>query len=86
LDHVLVEDLKLNKEYLFPCKKLLSSSKDDKQLTRELTCANLNEIGTPHIGKKTEYEITVVTSDKRDAGTTQNAWIGKKPCYLGIFC
>lgn len=75
LDNVLVEDLNTKKEYKFPCNKWLSKSKDDKQLTRELTCINSGEIGTPQVGERTEYEITVVTSDKRDAGTTQNAII-----------
>ena len=75
LESVVVEDLNSHKEYKFPCKKWLSGSKDDKQMTRELTCANTDDIGTPKVGERTEYEITVVTSDKRDAGTTQNAMI-----------
>ena len=81
LENVIVEDLNTRKEYKFPCNKWLSKSKDDKQLTRELTCINTGEIGTPKIGERTEYEITMVTSDKRDAGTTQNvmiALIGEK--------
>lgn len=61
--------------YNFPCNKWLSLSKDDKQIVRELTCANNDNIGTPHVGERTAYEIIVVTSDKRDAGTTQNGWI-----------
>jgi hypothetical protein len=76
LNHVLIEDVESKRNYRFECNKWLSISKDDKQIVRELVCTT-NERGrtTPKAGVKTDYEINVLTSDRRDAGTTQNAWI-----------
>lgn len=74
LEEVIIEDLSAKKEYKFPCNKWLSKSKDDKQLMRDLVCSN-KDIGTPRVGEKTEYEVTIITSDKQEAGTKQNAWI-----------
>ena len=70
LEYVKVEDLgNRGKTYKFDCNKWLSLSKDDKQLVRELT-PNMSgdDQGTPRPGDKTNYEITVVTSDERNAG------------------
>jgi len=36
-----VEETSTGQRYLFPCSQWLSTSKDDKQICRELTCANL---------------------------------------------
>ena len=71
-----IEDLTRNKTYVFHCNKWLSLAKDDKQLVRELT-PELNEenSGTPRMGERTEYEITVYTSDERNAGTKENVFI-----------
>jgi hypothetical protein len=85
LEYVTVEDKHTGKTYMFPCNKWLSSTKEDKQIVRELVCENDSTDGsrrgslTP--GGKVPYEIEVVTSDKQSAGTTQHGWIiieGKK--------
>ena len=71
LEYVKVEDLgNRGKTYKFDCNKWLSLSKDDKQLVRELTpnMAEDDGRGTPRPGDKTTYEITVMTSDERNAG------------------
>lgn len=79
LEYVKVEDLESGQTYMFPCNKWLSSKHDDKQVVRELVCENESGDGsrrgslTP--GGKVPYEIEVTTSDKKNAGTTQNAWI-----------
>lgn len=39
--HVEVEDLKGGQKYMFPCNRWLSKNDDDKQVCRELSCANL---------------------------------------------
>jgi hypothetical protein len=75
LNHVLVEDVNLKRQFKFECNKWLSLSKDDKQIVRELICLANERSMTPKLGVKTDYEININTSDKRDAGTTQNAWI-----------
>jgi len=77
LEYVKIEDLTRNKSYLFNCNKWLSTSKDDRQLVRELT-PTLDEESrsdTPRQGERTEYEITVMTSDEPSAGTKENAFI-----------
>ncbi len=64
---------------MFPCNKWLSSKKDDKQVLRELVCENdsreRSRRGSLTPGGKVQYEIEVTTSDKQNAGTTQNGWI-----------
>ena len=85
LEYVLVEDTQTGQHYKYPCNKWLSSKKDDKQIVRELVCdensSNTSRRGSTTPGGRVSYEIEVTTSDKRDAGTTQNGWvilIGKK--------
>ena len=39
--HVEVEDVNARQRYMFPCNRWLSKSDDDKQICRELSCANL---------------------------------------------
>lgn len=79
LESVKVEDLEGGHTYMFHCDKWLSSKHDDKQTVRELLCDNESGLNsrrsslTP--GGKVPYEIEVTTSDKKNAGTTQNAWI-----------
>ena len=76
LEYVKIEDISQNKTYVFNCNKWLSLSKEDKQLVRELTPElNEDDRGTPRMGERTEYEITVTTSDERNAGTKENAFI-----------
>ncbi|XP_022094211.1 lipoxygenase homology domain-containing protein 1-like isoform X2 [Acanthaster planci] len=73
LEYVEIVDESKNQTYMFPCNRWLARDEDDKQIMRELTCASLN---TPRDDKeKITYEISVTTTDKRDAGTTQNAWV-----------
>jgi len=41
LAEIEVEDTSSGQKYVFPCGRWLSKSEDDKQICRELTCANL---------------------------------------------
>jgi len=79
LEYVKVEDEQTGQTYMFPCNKWLSATKDDKQVLRELVCENEsrngNRRGSLTPGGKVLYEIEVTTSDKQNAGTTQNGWI-----------
>lgn len=78
LEYVKVEDTNTNRTYMFPCKKWLSAKHDDKQIVRELTCADDSLAGSRlslSESGKIPYEIEVTTSDKQDAGTTQNGWL-----------
>ncbi|XP_013416715.1 lipoxygenase homology domain-containing protein 1 isoform X2 [Lingula anatina] len=73
LDYIEVEDLGSKKKYIFPCGRWLSTKEDDKQIIRELSCSSPSTPGSKK--KQNTYEITVTTSDKKDGGTTQNAWL-----------
>jgi hypothetical protein len=79
LEYVQVEDTQTGQIYMFPCNKWLSSKKDDKQIVRELVCnndsSNASRRGSLTPGGKIPYEIEITTSDKQNAGTTQNGWI-----------
>jgi hypothetical protein len=69
LEYVKIEDLQMNKTYIFNCNKWLSLSKDDKQLVRELTPEISEKLkNSPTVGDKTTYEITVITADEPNAG------------------
>ncbi|CAH1787210.1 unnamed protein product [Owenia fusiformis] len=72
LAHVEVEDVSGKKKFMFPCNRWLSKSEDDKQIIRELTCANLS---APSPKDKISYEIEVTTSDKANAGMVHNGWL-----------
>ena len=72
--------------FVFPCNQWLSSSEGDKQLCRELICQNSSSPndhrdrrGTMtderESGRAGGWEISVVTGDKREAGTQHHAWI-----------
>lgn len=79
LEYIQIEDLETKQKYTFPCGKWLSLKKDDKQIVRELVCdensssSHRRSSMTP--GGKIFYEVEVITSDKREAGTSQNAWV-----------
>lgn len=77
LSNIKIEDQGNRKVFNFKCNKWLSLSKDDKQIVRELKPDTIDEPGvlTPRIGEKASYEITVMTSDERNAGTKQNGFI-----------
>jgi hypothetical protein len=79
LDFIKVEDLATGRSFNFKCNKWLSLSKDDKQIVRDLKpdeeTMESARMSTPKAGDKTNYEISVVTSDERNAGTKQNAFI-----------
>ena len=79
LEHVEVEDTETGQTYMFPCNQWLSSKRDDKQIVRELVCSNDSSRGSRRASMtptgKIPYQIDIVTSDKQDASTTQNAWI-----------
>ncbi len=46
LTHIEVDDTAARRKYMFPCNKWLSKSDDDKQICRELACANLPSPGS----------------------------------------
>lgn len=79
LESIKVEDLSTGKAFTFNCNKWLSLSKDDKQIVRELKCDDSGSRdgrgGTPRIGDKVTYEVSITTADERSAGTKQNAFI-----------
>ncbi|XP_071500737.1 lipoxygenase homology domain-containing protein 1-like [Diadema antillarum] len=73
LDEVKVVDETAGKDYTFPCQRWLARDEEDGQIMRELLCANAL---TPRDDKeKVTYDISIITTDKRDASTTQNAYI-----------
>ncbi|XP_063957148.1 lipoxygenase homology domain-containing protein 1-like [Lytechinus pictus] len=73
VDNVKVFDETAGKDYSFPCSRWLARDEEDGQIMRELLCSNAL---TPRDDKeKVTYDITVTTTDKRDASTTQNAYI-----------
>ena len=45
LSHIEVEDCASGQRYMFSCNRWLSRSEDDKQICRELSCANLPSPG-----------------------------------------
>ncbi|CAJ0958666.1 unnamed protein product [Ranitomeya imitator] len=78
LEFIDVKDEIMNKTFRFQCDRWLAKNADDKQIIRELACAN-NDI--LDLKERTSYEITTVTSDREDAETKDNVWIileGKK--------
>ena len=77
LDHIKAEDLGNGRQFMFKCNKWLSLSKEDRQIVRELKPEESADTArlTPRAGEKTTYDITVITSDERNAGTKQNAFI-----------
>ena len=54
LDHIEVRDASTGHTYMFPCGKWLSKSDDDKQICRELPCANMP---SPTTKSKISYYI-----------------------------
>ncbi|XP_030851137.1 lipoxygenase homology domain-containing protein 1 isoform X1 [Strongylocentrotus purpuratus] len=73
LDNVKVLDETAGKDYSFPCSRWLARDEEDGQIMRELLCSNAL---TPRDDKeKVTYDITITTTDKRDASTTQNAFV-----------
>ncbi|XP_056399217.1 lipoxygenase homology domain-containing protein 1 isoform X2 [Hyla sarda] len=78
LEFIDVRDEEMNKSFRFQCDRWLAKNADDKQIIRELACAN-NDI--LDLKERTSYEIVTVTSDREDAETKENVWIileGKK--------
>ncbi|ESO97796.1 hypothetical protein LOTGIDRAFT_208950 [Lottia gigantea] len=67
LSYIEIEDLRSKKVYMFHCDKWLSTSEDDKQIIRELTCSNA--------AKPAAYDIEITTTDKKEGGTIHNGWI-----------
>ncbi|XP_071954737.1 lipoxygenase homology domain-containing protein 1-like [Antedon mediterranea] len=73
LESVEVRDEKKDESYMFTVNRWLARDEDDKQIMREITCDN--QLAPKDNKEKIVYEISVSTTDKRDAGTYQNAWI-----------
>ncbi|KAK7089100.1 hypothetical protein V1264_024285, partial [Littorina saxatilis] len=65
-----VRDHSNGRVYAFPCHRWLSSSDDDKQILRELTCGNPSR--SPD---SVSYEIEVTTADEDDSGTVHDGWL-----------
>ncbi|CAF3090427.1 unnamed protein product [Rotaria sp. Silwood2] len=79
LEYVQIDDIQTGQTYRFPCNKWLSLKTDDRQIKRELFCSNhsyyINRYDSLTPSEGVLYEIVVVTSDKQNAGTTQDGWI-----------
>ncbi|XP_040192273.1 lipoxygenase homology domain-containing protein 1 [Rana temporaria] len=78
LEFIDVRDELMNKTFRFQCDRWLAKNREDKQIIRELACAN-NDI--LDLKERTSYEIVTVTSDRNDAESKENVWIvleGKK--------
>ncbi|XP_063722696.1 lipoxygenase homology domain-containing protein 1-like isoform X2 [Symsagittifera roscoffensis] len=74
LDSVEVEETGgSGKKWRFPCNQWLSNSKGDKTTSRDLLC---DTIGREHLtSPKTDYEVVVRTTDKRNASTRCHAFL-----------
>ncbi|KAM8885089.1 lipoxygenase homology domain-containing protein 1, partial [Spinachia spinachia] len=72
LDYIDVKDEAMDQTFRFPCDRWLAKNEDDKQIMRELACANNDAID---FSDKTKYEIATTTANTDDASTTENAWI-----------
>ncbi|XP_077943299.1 lipoxygenase homology domain-containing protein 1 [Gasterosteus aculeatus] len=72
LDYIDVKDEAMDQTFRFPCDRWLAKNEDDKQIMRELACANNDAID---LSDKTKYEIATTTANTDDASTTENAWI-----------
>ncbi|XP_078666046.1 lipoxygenase homology domain-containing protein 1-like isoform X1 [Branchiostoma floridae x Branchiostoma belcheri] len=73
LEYIEVLDQKTDKSYTFPCGRWLAKDEDDKQIMRELVCTSPD---TPKSDReKIAYNIKVVTSDRKEAGTSNDAFL-----------
>ncbi|MEW5311146.1 MAG: hypothetical protein WDW38_002885 [Sanguina aurantia] len=68
LEHIQLLNAKTGASYLFPCRKWFSKSKDDLQTERDLLPAG-------SLVMEHEYEVTVVTSTLKGAGTDANVFV-----------
>ena len=77
LDYIKVEEVRKRRTWLFPCKKWLSLSDDDKQIQRDLVCeAAAGEVQEDREALlHTSYLIEVLTADRENAGMHHNAWL-----------
>ena len=83
LDSIEVVEDDTNNRFMFPCKRWLAKSEDDRQICRELICTSDALKGAERI-----YSIVVKTADKADAETTVGYMIFMKtlsppPSFLG---
>uniref|UniRef100_A0A8D0DE08 Lipoxygenase homology PLAT domains 1 n=1 Tax=Sander lucioperca TaxID=283035 RepID=A0A8D0DE08_SANLU len=72
LEYIDVKDEAMDQTFRFPCDRWFSRNEDDRQIMRELACANNDSID---LSDKTKYEIATTTANTDDASTTENAWI-----------
>ncbi|KAL0979113.1 hypothetical protein UPYG_G00180880 [Umbra pygmaea] len=78
LEYIDVKDETMDQNFRFPCNRWLAKNAEDRQIMRELACANND---TLDFSEKTKYEIATTTADTDDADTKENVWIvleGKK--------
>lgn len=73
LESVEITDESTGESFMFPCNRWLAKDKDDGSLVRELTCANPKKSTGSRV--PSVFELTFATSDKQNAGTSQNAWV-----------
>uniref|UniRef100_A0A3Q2ZDP0 Lipoxygenase homology PLAT domains 1b n=1 Tax=Kryptolebias marmoratus TaxID=37003 RepID=A0A3Q2ZDP0_KRYMA len=68
LEYIDVKDEAMDQTFRFPCDRWLAKNEDDRQIIRELACANNDSIDL-------KYEIATTTANTDDASTSENTWI-----------
>eukprot|EP01121_Diplochlamys_sp_Union-15-3_P013545 TRINITY_DN4215_c0_g1_i1.p1 TRINITY_DN4215_c0_g1~~TRINITY_DN4215_c0_g1_i1.p1 ORF type:complete len:964 (-),score=265.67 TRINITY_DN4215_c0_g1_i1:44-2935(-) len=71
LDKVIVFDGKSKQDFYFLCGKWLAKDEDDKQIIREIPASNKDGVASAPLSL---YEVSVVTGDRRYAGTDANVF------------
>ncbi|KAJ8050374.1 Lipoxygenase-likey domain-containing protein 1 [Holothuria leucospilota] len=69
LESIAVTNLSTKQTWTFPCNQWLSLFESDCQLSRTLDAVDNKKYG------KTEYEVVVITGDKKGAGTDANVFV-----------
>ncbi|XP_061586231.1 lipoxygenase homology domain-containing protein 1 [Cololabis saira] len=72
LEYIDVRDEAMDQTFRFPCDRWLAKNEEDRQIMRELACANND---TVDLSDKTKYEIATTTANTDDASTTENTWV-----------
>ncbi|KAK7934244.1 hypothetical protein WMY93_005140 [Mugilogobius chulae] len=72
LEYIDVKDETMDQTFRFPCDRWLAKNEDDRQIMRELACANNDSVD---LSDKTKYEIATITANTDDASTTENAFV-----------
>ncbi|XP_028314075.1 lipoxygenase homology domain-containing protein 1 isoform X3 [Gouania willdenowi] len=72
LEYIEVKDEIMDETFKFPCDRWLAKNEDDRQIIRELACANNDNID---LSEKTKYDIAITTANTDNASTSENVWI-----------